>query len=176
MTTYVAFLRAINVGGHTVKAAELRAHFDALGFANTQTYLNSGNVSFDSDLPAPGLESAIEAHLASALGYDVVTFLRSAEETARIATANLFPDAGPDHELYVGFLKMPLSAAQTGDAIAMTNDVFNVTVLGREVFWSRYMPKSKPGQTSPDIEKTLRQPTTVRGLRTIQRIAAGLGV
>jgi uncharacterized protein (DUF1697 family) len=67
LTTCVASLRAINVGGDTVKAAELRAHFETLGLGGAQTYLNSGNVSFESNRPEADLESAIEMHLASVL-------------------------------------------------------------------------------------------------------------
>ena len=48
MTRYIAFLRAINVGGHTVKMAELKRLFEALGFTNVETFIASGNVIFDS--------------------------------------------------------------------------------------------------------------------------------
>jgi uncharacterized protein (DUF1697 family) len=174
MAMYVAFLRAINVGGHTVKAADIRAHFEALGHANVQTYLNSGNVSFDAEALPAGIETAIEAHLASALGYEVTTFVRSAGETAHIASMDLFPDAGADHDLYVAFLKRPLQTYEAADVVALTDEVFNVAVLDRQVYWSRDKTLGKPGQPGPEIEKTLRMPATVRGLRTVQRIAATL--
>jgi hypothetical protein len=45
---YVAFLRAINVGGHVVKMDRLRTLFEGLGFANVSTFIASGNVVFDS--------------------------------------------------------------------------------------------------------------------------------
>jgi len=46
MTRYIAFLRAINVGGHTVKMDTLRALFESLGFLNVETFIASGNVLF----------------------------------------------------------------------------------------------------------------------------------
>ena len=50
MTKYVAFLRAINVGGHTIiKMADLKQIFESLGLENVQTYIQSGNVIFESD-------------------------------------------------------------------------------------------------------------------------------
>ncbi|MBA3354552.1 MAG: DUF1697 domain-containing protein [Pyrinomonadaceae bacterium] len=48
MPKYVAFLRAINVGGHIVKMDHLRQLFEALGFSNVDTFITSGNVIFDS--------------------------------------------------------------------------------------------------------------------------------
>ena len=48
MPKFVAFLRAINVGGHLVKMDELRGLFEALGFSNVETFIASGNVIFDS--------------------------------------------------------------------------------------------------------------------------------
>ena len=48
MPKYVALLRAINVGGHTVKMDHLRSLFEAIGFSNVETFIASGNVIFDS--------------------------------------------------------------------------------------------------------------------------------
>ena len=49
MTRYVAFLRAINVGGHVVKMEALRKLFESMGFQRVETYIASGNVIFDSE-------------------------------------------------------------------------------------------------------------------------------
>jgi len=48
LAKYIAFLRAINVGGHTVKMDHLRSLFEALGFSNVETFIASGNVIFES--------------------------------------------------------------------------------------------------------------------------------
>ncbi|HLE57521.1 MAG TPA: DUF1697 domain-containing protein, partial [Rhodothermia bacterium] len=47
MPRFIAFLRAINVGGHTVTMADLRTHFESLGFDRVETFIASGNVIFD---------------------------------------------------------------------------------------------------------------------------------
>ncbi len=70
MPKYVAFLRAINVGGHTVKMDYLRGLFEAIGSRNVETFIASGNVIFDSKSKnAPALERRIEKHLEETLGY-----------------------------------------------------------------------------------------------------------
>ena len=68
MTKTIAFLRAINVGGHNVKMESLRALFEQLGFDAVETFIASGNVVFETDAaPDTALEAAIEAHLKAAL-------------------------------------------------------------------------------------------------------------
>ena len=68
MPRLVAFLRAINVGGHIVKMDQLRKLFAELGFANVETFIARGNVLFDSSSKSgPALEKKIEKHLKAAL-------------------------------------------------------------------------------------------------------------
>jgi uncharacterized protein (DUF1697 family) len=75
MPRYVAFLRAINVGGRTVTMERLRALFSDIGFSNVETFIASGNVIFDSKSAAPTtLEKDIERQLEASLGYSVATF------------------------------------------------------------------------------------------------------
>jgi uncharacterized protein (DUF1697 family) len=70
MPKYVAFLRAINVGGHTVKMDYLRHLFETLGLSNVETFIASGNVIFDSpSRNTKTLEKKIERHLLEKLGY-----------------------------------------------------------------------------------------------------------
>src|SRR5512141_1995213 len=91
MPKYVAFLRAINVGSHTVKMDQLRSLFEALKFANVETFIASGNVIFDvKTTNTQSLERKIEKHLEQSLGYEVVTFVRSIPELQEIANYRPF--------------------------------------------------------------------------------------
>src|SRR5438045_4946943 len=104
MTRYIAFLRAINVGGHTVKMDSLRKLFEELEFANVETFIASGNVIFEAAAEnAQALERQIEGHLKQSLGYNVATFIRSASELAAVAQYQPFPDADGG-TVYVAFL------------------------------------------------------------------------
>ena len=111
MPRLIAFLRAINVGGHTVTMARLRKEFEALGFTDVETFIASGNVIFTApqgDLAA--LEKKIEARLLKSLGYEVATFVRTCDEVAAVAGCRPFPSAQIDDEaaVYVGFVERPL--------------------------------------------------------------------
>src|SRR5262245_28797721 len=102
---YVAFLRAINVGGHVVKMDQLRKLFEQLKFKNVETFIASGNVIFETaSTDAAALETKIEKHLAKALGYEVGTFLRTCDEVAAIAGHKAFAEKDGCH-VHVAFLK-----------------------------------------------------------------------
>ncbi|HEV2405968.1 MAG TPA: DUF1697 domain-containing protein, partial [Ktedonobacterales bacterium] len=75
---YIALLRGVNVGGHVVKMERLRALFAELGLSNVRTYIQSGNVFFDTEqTDRVALTASIEEHLRAALGYAVPVFLRT---------------------------------------------------------------------------------------------------
>src|SRR5262249_50157354 len=87
MFRFIAFLRAINVGGgRTVKMQSLRQVFDSLGFSMVETFIASGNVIFKKKArKSKTIKKNIEKALQEALGYEVRTFVRSETEVAKIA-------------------------------------------------------------------------------------------
>ncbi|GAA0700720.1 hypothetical protein GCM10010193_64340 [Kitasatospora atroaurantiaca] len=110
-TTYIAFLRAINVGGRTVKMEQLRALFAELGLGNVRSYIQSGNVFFTADpTDRAALTRRIEKHLEAALGYPVPVMLRTVEEVEEIVEADPFADVEvtPEVRLCLVFLSEPL--------------------------------------------------------------------
>ncbi|HJD83247.1 DUF1697 domain-containing protein [Kitasatospora aureofaciens] len=112
-TTYIAFLRAINVGGRTVKMERLRALFAELGLGNVRSYIQSGNVFFSTDEPdRAALTARIEEHLERSLGYPVPVLLRTVDEVAELLAAEPFRgvEVTPDVRLVIAFLSEPLPA------------------------------------------------------------------
>ena len=125
METYVALLRAVNVGGHAPLAmAELRRSLEGLGLRDVRTYLQSGNVVFDAD-DAPSLERAatIEVRIERDLGPRVGVRVLRAAEMARVVAANPFAaEPGVDEKaLHATFI---LSAASEGDFGPATEEAF----------------------------------------------------
>lgn len=102
---YVAFLRAINVGKRTVKMDVLRALLQAMGFADVETFIASGNVIFTA--PAQdrrALETRIEGELRKGLGYEVETFIRTPAELDAITRYRPFGVDADGHTVYVNFV------------------------------------------------------------------------
>jgi uncharacterized protein (DUF1697 family) len=81
MTIYIALLRGINVGGkNMIKMAELKRTFEAMGLGRVQTYIQSGNVLFESEEEAEPLRRRIEHEIKTGFGVSVTVVLRTALE------------------------------------------------------------------------------------------------
>ena len=175
MTRYIAFLRSINVGGHTVKMDALRGFFESLGFLNIETFIASGNVLFDTSSKDSGvLEKKIEAKLHEALGYDVATFVRTDAELKAIAGYKPFPQSQLDAAtaFNVAFLKESLDDQLTKKVMTLRTDIDNFHVHERELYWLCQKKQSESTFSNAVLEKTLGRPSTIRGVNTIQKIAA----
>ena len=175
MPKLVAFLRAINVGGHTVSMAALRTEFEALGFKDVETFIASGNVIFTAPAGSrAALERKIESHLQAALGYEVKTFLRTESEVAAIAAYRPFSDARvrAAQALNVAFLADPLAPEAVKMLTAMRTPIDDFHVNGREMYWLCRKRQSDSRFTNVRFEKAVGGKATFRGLKTIVKLAA----
>lgn len=175
MARHVAFLRAINVGSHIVKMEQLRKSFQGLGLANVETFIASGNVIFDARARAKSLEGAIEKQLHKELGYEVVTFVRSAAELAKIVAFVAFPVSEVEKEgnaLFIAFLRSEptVDAQQRLLAFPSASDEFRFHE--RELHWLCHTRVSESPFSGARLEKLLGMRTTVRNANTVRRLAA----
>jgi uncharacterized protein (DUF1697 family) len=189
---YITFLRAINVGGHTVKMDHLRQLFTALGYTHIETFIASGNVIFTAPGDPPTLEHQIAHHLHTALGYPVATFLRTPADLAAIAQYQPFPATDPaltpespqsairgalwapqSPTLYIGFLPHapadPKSKIQNLKSAAPTDDFH---LHHRELYWHVPTHLSDSPLTTARLEKLLTLPLTLRNSTTVRRLTA----
>jgi hypothetical protein len=126
MSTFVALLRAVNVGGRSVGMAELRRGLERLGFQRVQTYVQSGNVIFAAGSDDPGEHAAaIERLIERDFALEAKALVLTAMQMAEIAAANPFLDTGADERsLHATFLFEPVShrarAAGTGRGAGRT--------------------------------------------------------
>ena len=176
MTRYVALLRAINVGGRTVKMDRLRALFEEMGFRKVETLIASGNVLFDTAArSAAPIEKKIEAHLFKTLGYDVETFVRTPAELAAVCALQPFADSvehAKASALYVGFVKAPPAKDACARLMSLGNGIDEFRVHGREYFWSSLKSMGQSKITGAAIERALKVPSTMRNITTVRRLSA----
>jgi uncharacterized protein (DUF1697 family) len=175
MSRYLAFLRAINVGGHVVKMEALRQLFEALGFSEVETFIASGNVAFTTPSPnAEALERKIERRLKEALGYAVATFIRTEAELAEIVRYQPFEPAvlAGAVALNIAFLHAPPDDEAQQKLMALRTDIDDFAVHGREIYWLCRQKQSESTFSNAVLEKTLGCPSTLRGVRTLQKMAA----
>jgi uncharacterized protein (DUF1697 family) len=174
MTKYFAFLRAINVGGHTVKMDHLRQLFESLGFSGVETFIASGNVIFDAKLTEPRiLETKIEAGLKEPLGYEVATFIRTGAELADIAAYKPFKQSAMDTAaaLNIALLAEGIDDSSVRMLMALRSDIDDFHVHQREVYWLCLKKQSESTFSNAVLERTLGRPSTLRGVNTIRKIA-----
>ncbi|MEO6002331.1 MAG: DUF1697 domain-containing protein [Opitutus sp.] len=177
MHDYIAFLRGMNLGNRRIKMDELRRHFETLKFKNVTTFIASGNVLFSSpSADEVKLVAKIEAELARVLEYRVDTFIRSRAAITAIATSEPFAReelSRPGNTIHVGFLREPLSAAQSKALVACRTDADEFVVSGREFFWLCRIKTHESKVWTTAQMKAVRMPTcTQRNLTTIRKIAA----
>lgn len=137
MTRYIALLRGINVGGHRVKMERLRGLFGELGFCNVATYIQSGNVFFETDeSDFDSLTRKIEVHLFEALGYEVPVFLRTPVQLEEALKSKAFQDVEvtADTRLMVVFTQEEVRFEDALPLCSPRKDIEIVGATSREIF------------------------------------------
>ena len=135
--TYVAFLRAVNLGKRRVGMAHLVELASDLGCRDVWTFVNSGNVVFQATGIGAELEQALERALEQDFGFEVTTFVRTAAEVRR--TLDLEPfQLAPGDTYFVTFLKDRLPTAKATALEALSNDFDTLVVDGRDVHWQMH--------------------------------------
>ncbi len=170
LATYVAMLRGINVTGHnTIKMQDLRTLCNKLGYKNVQTYVQSGNIVFETAKGNPAsLSKQISKAIHDAYGFDVPVFIRTVDEMKRIVSANPFlkeKNVDPS-KMHVTFLSEAPEADSLKNLGKIPAGPDRFHALHNEIYL--YCPdgygRTKLSNTM--IEKTLSVGATTRNWRT----------
>ncbi len=177
MIEYCAFLRAINVGGHTLKMADLVEIVEALGLRDVSTFLASGNVLFSSPDDPEVLEQMLADGLERTLGYAVEVFVRTMDELQAIRAHPAFHrferEAFVAHN--IAFLHDPLDQKGASVVSALETQVDQFAVCGREIHWLCRKKQSESTFSNAILERTLGAPATFRTANTVERLLSKTG-
>lgn len=173
MTRYLALLRGINVGGkNLISMAALRAFFEAQGFQDVTTYIQSGNVLFSSNEGASTLVPRIESGLSVAFGYTASIVLRSKQELRRVVREA--PDGfGAEPTLYrydVIYLKKPLSAPQVLPTLPTRAGVDQGYAGNGVLYFSRLIEKASQSRLNRLASMPVYKSMTIRNWNTTLRL------
>jgi uncharacterized protein (DUF1697 family) len=174
MPTTIAFLRAINVGGRFLKMAALQAHFEALGCEDVRTYINSGNVIFNTRARSlPRLAQTLEVGLERLVGFRSEVFLRTPAQLQQIAQRATAHRAAvpPEGEVNVAFVNAPLSEAQAAALDTLRTALDDFAFEGTEVYWLCRGRQSDSKFSNATFERRLQQRATFRRQRMLAALA-----
>jgi uncharacterized protein (DUF1697 family) len=173
MTTYIAFLRGINLGKRNVKSDELKTIFSGLDFENVQTVIASGNVIFEAkEKDGEKLTKKLEKGLKDVLGYDVIVFLRSEAELEKILNDNPFKDATAG-KTYISFFTAAPDKKAAKEIEDRTSDTEIFKFKDRELYMLFHVGFSDSVFFKKnDYEKVLGMQATNRNLNTPVKILA----
>lgn len=164
MTTYVAFLRGINVGGHNrMKMDELRTVLESAGLENVETYIQSGNVVFEAAETEEGaLREAIHDAIEDRFGYDVPVLVRTRAELADIVASLPFDVPGSEGvRHYVTFLDEAPTDEQAEALLDAKHEAESFVVDGRAVY-SEIDKTALGDDRRTDVERLLGTAATRR--------------
>lgn len=174
MQKYIAFLKAINVGGHTVKMEYLKNLFEKIGFENVETFIASGNVIFESKSKnVNSIKKKIETELEESLGYKVPTFIRTTNELIDITDYKPFKESdlsNGQNSLYIGFIDNQPEKDEQKKVLALSDKANEFQFNNKELYWLCRKNFSDSGITGKTLEKALGMETTIRNSTTISKM------
>ncbi|HZC72880.1 MAG TPA: DUF1697 domain-containing protein [Jatrophihabitans sp.] len=171
MPRFVAFLRAVNVGGRRVAMPTARRVLETLGFDDVASYVNSGNLLFTATGKAVAHETTIRSALEDEFGFELTTFVRTARQVKVLATDKPFGVIAAGHTHFALLPLHPLTAGDKKAVEAMSNDHDEVVVRGRDVHW---LIRSRSPETTLGPRQWKRalpdNPTTARNTTMLGRL------
>jgi uncharacterized protein (DUF1697 family) len=173
MTTYIALLRGINVGGHNlIKMSELRRMFEEMGLSYVQTYIQSGNVLFQAQQAEEPLRQRIEHEIKVVFGVSVPIVLRTVVECKRIVRNCPFSaaDLAAGESLYVSLLAELPSQEGINRLPTCNGESDEYRIRGREIYVLCRQSYHKSKLSNQYFEQKLRVSATSRNWQTINKL------
>ena len=163
MTSYVALLRAVNVGGRQLKMADLKRIAAELGLGSPTTFIASGNLLFTSAKSEGAVKRELENTLTDHMAKPVEVMVRTADELAEAVEANPF-SAEPSNRVVAIFFDEPPPAGAVDAAKNVTNERL---ARGRREIYVHF----PDGQGRSNLKLGARALGTARNMNTVARLA-----
>ncbi len=171
---YIALLRGINVGGNNIiKMADLKKSFEEMGFENVKTYIQSGNVLFNSEeKDLIKLEKKIEQALSDQFNYVSKVVIISHEKLKGVVenAPNDFGVYAQDYRYDVLFLKSPLTPEAALEKIFMRDGVDTVIAGEGVLYFSRLISKAGQSYLNKIVGTAVYKEMTIRNWNTTMKL------
>ena len=164
MTSYVALLRAVNVGGRKLAMADLKAIAVEAGLENCRTFIASGNLLFTSGKSETAVARLLEAALRKHMGVEVPVLVRTASELAAVAKANPFAEE-PGSKVAAFFLEAKPPEDSIGQARGIVDERL---ALGRREIYVHF----PSGMGRSRLKFPAQSDGTARNMNSVSKLAA----
>lgn len=175
MTIYIALLRGINVAGQKIiKMTDLASCFESMKFKKVKTYIQSGNVIFESNATDTNkLSRRIERKLREILGHNILVFLRTRQDLEKIVKFNPFEKITRHSEsrMIVTFLLNEIKPKPKTPLFSVKKDVEIISAKGRELYILSHEVNGRPGFPNNFAEKEFNVSASSRNWRTLQKLS-----
>ncbi|ATW23569.1 DUF1697 domain-containing protein [Candidatus Formimonas warabiya] len=178
MTIYIALLRGINVGGkNKVKMPDLKRIFEAMGFSRVETYIQSGNVLFESNEKEDTLGKKIEDEIKKNFGFSVAVVLRTAAELEWMIRACPFSEEeireaessnSEGESLYVSLLTQAPTQEKIEYLDTFKSESDEYRIINRDMYLL-FRHSIRNSKLANHLQK-LDVPATVRNWKTINKL------
>ena len=172
MHTYISILRGINVSGQKkIKMADLQKLFESLGFENVATYIQSGNVVFNSKESAENIVQRVEEKILDQYGWEVPVIVRDKDELKKILESNPFIKEGNDDDkLYVTFLgqKPTTESLKKLDEVDYSPEEF--VLVGIDIYFYAPNGYGHAKMNNNFFENKLKITATTRNWKTVNKL------
>jgi uncharacterized protein (DUF1697 family) len=174
MNTFIALLRAINVGGHRkIRMDDLSEMFTSLGYENIKTYIQSGNVIFSSpERDVKKLAESVETEIETGFGHDVPVMIRTQKQFEKLINRNPFEGRDKDpFRLYVTFFKETPPDTKQNELKNLSSDTEIFDFVEGELFSLINKKTGKKEMFSNNfVEKVCGTPGTSRNWNSVNKI------
>ena len=173
MNKKIGILRGINVGGkRKILMADLKTLCENLGWENVSTYIQSGNLIFNSDKPNTELEHDLEKAITDNYNFDVQVIVRTAKELNNSIIKNPFLKEGDDiKQLHLTFLKEKPNTEQTEKILTFSHEPDRFKIIDEDAFISCSGKYHESKLTNNFFEKQLKIGATTRNWKTVMKLA-----
>ena len=173
LTVFVALLRGVNVGGNNmISMRALKESFETMGFANVSTYINSGNIIFQSKESDPRkLEKKLEQMLSSDYQLDSKVVVRSLSEMEKLVQA--LPrewNDDSDFRYNVVFLRHTVDSEKVLDELPANNDIEEVLYRPGALLWSLQASEATRSKFAKLPTRKIYKEMTIRNLNTTRKL------
>ena len=172
MQTFIVLLRAVNVAGkNSIKMAELKSHLENANFHNVKTYIQSGNIILQSDLPASDITLKVQQIIREQFGLSVHVFVLNTDSLQHILHNNPFQNGEEGNRIFITLLDKKPDSSDL-DKLARIDISDEKYEIKDDVFYF-YVPQGMANSklSNPFIEQKLKVLTTGRNRNTMLKLS-----